>query len=136
MSFELHPRIAADTVPLGDLMICRVLMMNDARYPWLMLVPRRPNLTELFELAVTERAILMEEIATVSIALKELTQCRKLNIATLGNVVSQLHVHVVARFEDDGAWPDPVWGNGRPQPYLPEKAQEFAGQVARRLEFI
>jgi diadenosine tetraphosphate (Ap4A) HIT family hydrolase len=112
------------------------LMMNDARYPWLMLVPRRPNLTELFELAVTERAILMEEIATVSIALKELTQCRKLNIATLGNVVSQLHVHVVARFEDDGAWPDPVWGNGRPQPYLPEKAQEFAGQVARRLEFI
>jgi diadenosine tetraphosphate (Ap4A) HIT family hydrolase len=136
MSFELHPRIAAETVPLGDLMICRVLMMDDARYPWLMLVPRRPNITELFDLAVTERAILMEEIATVAAALKQLTQCQKLNIATLGNVVPQLHVHVVARFENDGAWPNPVWGNGAAEPYLPEKAQEFAGKVARQLEFI
>src|SRR6516164_5227763 len=101
MSFELHPRIAADTVALGDLMICRVLMMNDARYPWLMLVPRRPNVTELFDLGVAERAIVMEEIATVSAALKDVTECRKVNIATLGNIVSQLHVHIVARFEDD-----------------------------------
>jgi diadenosine tetraphosphate (Ap4A) HIT family hydrolase len=136
MSFELHPRIAGETVPLGDLMICRVLLMNDARYPWLMLVPRRPNIIELFDLAVTERAILMEEIAAVSVALKELTHCQKLNVATLGNVVSQLHVHIVARFENDSAWPHPVWGSGQRQPYLPEKAQEFAGQVARRLEFI
>jgi len=136
MSFELHPRIAEETVPLGDLMICRVLLMNDARYPWLMLVPRRPNIIELFDLAVTERAILMEEIATVSAALKELTHCQKVNVATLGNVVRQLHVHIVARFETDSAWPNPVWGNGERQPYAPEKAQEFAGQVARRLEFI
>jgi diadenosine tetraphosphate (Ap4A) HIT family hydrolase len=136
MSFELHPRIAADTVALGDLMICRVLMMNDARYPWLMLVPRRPNVTELFDLGVAERAIVMEEIATVSAALKDVTECRKLNIATLGNIVSQLHVHIVARFEDDAAWPGPVWGNGAAQRYINGEGQEFAGRIARRLEFI
>lgn len=109
-SWSLHPQLTQDTVPLGDLPLARVLLANDANYPWLILVPRRPSLTELIDLADNEQARLMEEIAAVARALQAVTRCDKLNIAALGNQVPQLHVHVIARRKNDAAWPKPVWG--------------------------
>jgi len=115
-SFVLDPRLAADTVSLGDLPLCRVLLMNDRTYPWLILVPRRAGLAEIIDLQAAGRAVLTEEIAAASAALRAATGCHKLNVAALGNMVRQLHVHVIARFEGDAAWPGPVWGKVPPVP--------------------
>jgi len=110
--FDLDPRLAADGPPVAELKLCHVRLVADARFFWLMLVPRRPGVTEIIDLSPADRALLMEEIATVSQVLKELSGCAKLNVAALGNVVPQLHVHIVARNLDDAAWPGPVFGAG------------------------
>lgn len=136
MQFELDPRLAADTFVLGDMLQSRVLLMNDARFPWLILVPRRPNLREFLDLAATERAILMEEIAQTSAALKDATKADKLNVAALGNMVPQLHIHVIARFAGDPAWPGPVWGRGQAAPYETDAARQFGAEIGRRLGFV
>jgi diadenosine tetraphosphate (Ap4A) HIT family hydrolase len=136
MQFLLDSRLAADAFVLGDMLLSRVLLMNDARFPWLIVVPRRPELRELFDLASTERSILMEEIARASSALKEATRAEKLNVAALGNQVEQLHVHVIARFAGDPAWPHPVWGRGPATPYAPDEAARFSAEVSRTLGFI
>lgn len=136
MQFLLDSRLAADAFVLGDMLLSRVLLMNDARFPWLIVVPRRPELRELFDLASTERSILMEEIARASSALKEATRAEKLNVAALGNQVEQLHVHVIARFAGDPAWPHPVWGRGTATPYAPDEAARFSAEVSRTLGFI
>lgn len=109
-SFTLHPQLAADTVPVAELPLCRVLMSNDANYPWLVLVPRRPDIVELLDLTAADRAVLSAEIDTAARALKATVPCDKLNVAALGNMVPQLHVHVIARRRGDPAWPKPVWG--------------------------
>jgi diadenosine tetraphosphate (Ap4A) HIT family hydrolase len=109
-AFPLHPQLAADTVPVGDLPLCRVLLSKDANYPWLILVPRRPGIVDLIDLAPADRATLSAEIDAVSRALKTISECEKLNVAALGNVVPQLHVHVIGRRHSDAAWPKPVWG--------------------------
>jgi diadenosine tetraphosphate (Ap4A) HIT family hydrolase len=108
--WALDPQLAGDTAPVGDLPLCRVLLMNDANYPWLLLVPRRPRMVEIADLDAAEQAQLMGEIAETARALKAVTACDKINVAALGNVVAQLHVHVVARARGDAAWPRPVWG--------------------------
>ena len=108
--WSLHPQLAQDTVPVGDLALSRVLLANDANYPWLILVPRRPGLIELIDLEENEQVQLLGEIAAAARALKSITECEKLNIAALGNQVPQLHVHVIARRHSDAAWPKPVWG--------------------------
>ena len=128
-TFELDPRLAADTLPLGDLPLCRVLLMNDARYAWLILVPRLAGCTELDQLERPQRAQLMDEIAMASAVLRADPDVHKLNVGALGNVVRQLHVHVLARHPGDPAWPDPVWGHGRAEPYPPD-------QVASRLKTL
>jgi len=115
--FILHARLAADTVPVAELPLSRVLLMNDARFPWLILVPRRAGVRELFELGARNRRQLIEEIALCGRALLEASRFSKLNIGALGNLVPQLHVHVVARTPGDDAWPGPVWGSGKPRPY-------------------
>jgi diadenosine tetraphosphate (Ap4A) HIT family hydrolase len=107
--WSLHPQLRDDTAPVGDLALSRVLAINAADYPWLILVPRREGVTEIADLG-DEAAALMSEMVHVSRALKELTRCDKLNIAAIGNVVPQLHVHLVARRKDDPLWPKPVWG--------------------------
>src|ERR1700735_1415630 len=98
MSFALDPRLAADTIEIGDLALSRLLLMDDARYLWLVLVPRHENLSELIHLGETNRAILMEEITAVSKALIGFAGVDKINVGALGNIVRQLHVHVVARY--------------------------------------
>jgi diadenosine tetraphosphate (Ap4A) HIT family hydrolase len=116
-SFQLHARLAADTTPVADWAVSRVLLMNDARYPWLILVPRRTGLTEIHELKHAERMVLIEEINRASLGLKALTNAVKINIGALGNLVPQLHIHVVARRSGDAAWPGPVWGYGEAAAY-------------------
>lgn len=130
-SFKLHPRLAADCAVVGDLPLCRLLAMNDARFPWCILVPRRAGLTEWHHVPAADRGALMAEIETVSLALIGVCGARKINVGALGNVVPQLHVHVVARHPDDAAWPAPVWGSGPAEPYQPEALEELAGRLGR-----
>src|SRR5215468_2741372 len=115
--WSLHPQLAQDTVPVGDMPLTRVLLANDANYPWLILVPRLPGLVELIDLEENAQVQLVGEVAAAARALKALTECDKLNIAALGNLVSQLHVHVIARRRADAAWPKPVWGVNPPAAY-------------------
>ena len=115
--FTLHPQLAADTIPVSDWALSRVLLMNDARFPWIILVPRRPRLTELHDLTHPESQVLSDEMRRAAKGLKKITECAKLNIASLGNVVPQLHIHIVARDPGDAAWPGPVWGKGEPVRY-------------------
>ena len=119
LPFALHPQLSHDTTPVGDLALARVLLMNDANYPWLILVPRRAGASEIVDLTDDEQALLMREIAQASRALKAVSACDKLNVAAIGNVVPQLHVHVVARRRDDLAWPKPVWGVAPAMAYAP-----------------
>lgn len=120
--FSLDSRLAADTLPVGDLHLSRVLLMNDSRFPWVILVPRRPALVELIDLSEGDHAALTREIRAVAALLRRLHGPDKLNVAALGNVVAQLHVHVIARFQSDAAWPRPVFGVGAALPYPHEDA--------------
>lgn len=117
MAFVLHPSLARDTVEVAHLPLCAVLLMKDRRFPWLILVPRREAVREICELPPEDRAVLIEEIARASEGLRRLFQPDKLNVGALGNIVPQLHVHVVARTAGDAAWPGPVWGSGPAEPY-------------------
>jgi diadenosine tetraphosphate (Ap4A) HIT family hydrolase len=110
--FVLHERLAADTFFVTNWPLSRVLLMNDARFPWLILVPRRTDVTEVFQLSQKERQELMEEISQAAKKLKTITNAAKINVGALGNMVPQLHIHVVARNPEDAAWPGPVWGSG------------------------
>jgi len=116
-AFALHAQLAADTFEVGRLDLSRVLLMNDSRHPWLILVPERASLVELVDLTPGELHRLADEIRRASHALQELFKPDKLNVAALGNVVPQLHVHVIARFRNDAAWPRPVWGSPPAPPY-------------------
>jgi diadenosine tetraphosphate (Ap4A) HIT family hydrolase len=107
--WSLHPQLAAGSSSVADLALSRVLAMNDAEFPWLILVPRRTGVSDIIDLG-DEQAILMEELSLISHVLKEETKCDKLNVAAIGNVVPQLHIHVVARRKDDPLWPKPIWG--------------------------
>jgi diadenosine tetraphosphate (Ap4A) HIT family hydrolase len=115
--WTLHPQLLSDTANLGDLPLSRALLMNDANYPWLILVPRKGDITEVIDLDESEQAQLTREVAQAARALREVTDCHKLNIAALGNAVPQLHVHVIARFRHDAAWPKPLWGVAPAKPY-------------------
>lgn len=132
-TFALHPQLERDTVPVGDLTLARVLLMKDANYPWLILVPQRAEIVEIIDLAEDERTQLMQEIAQTSAALKALTECEKLNVAAIGNIVPQLHVHIVARRHSDPAWPKPVWGTAPAIAYEPGVRDGFVAALRARL---
>lgn len=132
-NWTLHPQLQKDTVDIGDLPLSRVLIIKDAHYPWLLLVPRREDITEIIDLDEVAQAQLMAEIARVGRALKEVTKCDKLNIAALGNVVPQLHVHIIARRTTDAAWPRPVWGVMPPLAHDPEELQLFISALRRKI---
>jgi diadenosine tetraphosphate (Ap4A) HIT family hydrolase len=117
IAFALDARLAADAALVGDLSLSRLLLMNDARFPWLILVPRRAGLRDLIDLPRDEQHVLLDEINRCAHVLHALDKPDKLNIAALGNVVAQLHVHVVARRAQDAAWPRPVWGVGDHEAY-------------------
>lgn len=131
--FHLDEQLANDTVVVGDLPLSMVLLMKDSRYPWAILVPRREGLAEFHDMTQADRRELMEEAAAVSAALQKLSGATKMNIATLGNVVRQLHLHVIARREDDDAWPRPIWAIGTPVPYAEDEAEACAAALKTAL---
>lgn len=134
MHFELHPQLAEDTVPVIELALCEVRLMDDANHPWLVLVPRVANAIEMIDLDAMQRTQLTAEIDAVCRALKALFKPDKLNVAALGNMVSQLHVHVIARYIDDIAWPRPVWGTTAARAYSPEALIERVQALRRVLQ--
>jgi diadenosine tetraphosphate (Ap4A) HIT family hydrolase len=133
IQFDLNPRLEGDSYPVADLGLCAVRLMKDANYPWVLMVPRKSDLIEIIDLDAQERARLMEEIAAVCEALKQVTDCEKLNVGALGNQVPQLHVHVIARFRDDPAWPGPVWGAVPAEPYDHDKADQLIAALKSAL---
>lgn len=131
--FELHPRLAADCFVLGDLELSRLLLMNDAQYPWCILVPRRPGLREIHELDEPDQVLLLRESVLLGRALMQAFGGLKLNVAALGNVVAQLHVHHIVRFSDDPAWPAPVWGRLPARPYDADGRRTFVERLSPHL---
>ena len=137
--FQLDPAFPATSEPLGELALCHARLQADARYPWIVLLPRLPAARELEDLDPTQRARLMEEIVLAGAAVRAVGEAlgrpvAKLNVGQLGNVTPQLHVHVLGRRPDDPAWPGPVWGHGAAQAYGPEKLQTALAAAKRALE--
>ncbi|CAM5419084.1 MAG: HIT family protein [Pseudomonadaceae bacterium] len=130
--FILDSRLEQDTLPIGDFPLCRLLLMNDAQYPWFILVPRREAVSELFQLDAADQQQLWRETTAFAEIVKDSFGADKMNVATLGNVVSQLHMHVIARSRDDAAWPAPVWGKHQPKPYT----QDQAAAIRARLKTV
>jgi diadenosine tetraphosphate (Ap4A) HIT family hydrolase len=131
--FMLDPRLAAETCPVASLPLCDVLLMNDARYAWLILVPRQAGLVEIADLNDADQLALWQEVNRAAAALRLASPCEKLNIAALGVIVRQLHVHVLARNPGDAAWPGPVWGNGRAEHYDPSARAALIDDLRRVL---
>ncbi|MBI2261149.1 MAG: HIT domain-containing protein [Caulobacterales bacterium] len=132
--FQADPAFDPGSVEVCDWPLCQVRLQDDARFPWLILIPRRPGLRELEDLTSGDRTLLMEEIVRAGEAVRLLGEAEgrpveKLNVAALGNVTAQLHVHVVGRRADDGLWPDPVWGRGAARPHGPGALQTAASRV-------
>jgi diadenosine tetraphosphate (Ap4A) HIT family hydrolase len=132
--FILDSRLSADTIAIGDSGLCRLLLMNDSRFPWLIMVPRRLDITEVHELTPLDQTVLTFEIAQVSEILKDITGCKKINIGALGNMVPQLHIHIIGRNEGDIAWPGPVWGAGKSVPYDEKPMRTFIESFSSALQ--
>lgn len=112
INFTLDPRIESDSVFICDLELCHVRLHKNAAFPWIMLMPRRAGMVEIFDLSADDRAVLWAELERAAAVMTKIYGPKKLNIANLGNVTPQLHIHVIARFDTDGAWPGPVWNSG------------------------
>ncbi len=132
MTFQLHPRLAQDCFKIGSLGLCELLMMNDSQYPWLILVPRR-EAREIYQLNALDRQTLLDESCLIAETLQNLYQPDKLNIAAIGNLVPQLHIHHVARYQTDKAWPAPIWGKLPPCPYEEQTAQQTILKIQQAL---
>ena len=133
MAFVLHERLAADTAPIGELSLSRVLLMDDSRFPWIILVPRYPSAIEICDLSEADRRVVVEEIALGSKVLQRRHGIEKINIGALGNLVPQLHIHVIGRHKTDAAWPGPVWGFGSRVPYERGARDALVKELAQEL---
>jgi len=135
--FTLHPRLQQDTLVIGDFPLSRLLLMNDASYPWFILVPRRAEIREIFELEYDDQVQLLKESSQLARVLSKTFEADKLNIAALGNMVPQLHIHHIVRYRSDPSWPKPVWGLFPAKPYSPRALQETCVNLVERLhDFI
>ena len=135
-SFKIHSKLQDDCVYLGRMKLCEVLLMNDNRFPWVILVPRIPGLRDFHELPEDSRPDLFNEIEVVSQTLKKQYKADKINVAALGNQVPQLHVHIIARRQSDEAWPGPVWGSGTIQPYSRDALAEIVQILKHDLALV
>lgn len=132
--FTLHERLVADTVPVTDLPLCRLLLMGNRLFPWVILVPRRVGAVEIHRLAEGDQQQLARETAAGARALERIARPDKINSGALGNLVPQLHIHVIARYRDDPAWPGPVWGSGHAAPYGSGEAEARVAQLRAALD--
>lgn len=133
-AFELDERLQEDCWQVMELPLSRLLLMNDAQYPWFILVPRRAGMQELFELGIEDSRQLQHESNLLGCTLMSLFKGQKLNVAALGNMVAQLHIHHIVRFADDPAWPAPVWGAHPAKPYTEERAMQMITRMRAALE--
>ena len=131
--FQLHPALAKDTCAITDLPLCRLLLSNDASYPWGILVPRRENISEIFQLCEADQIQLLAESSALGHCLQSVFQPDKLNIAALGNIVPQLHVHHIARYKNDKAWPGPIWGHSALVPYTASERANTINKISHWL---
>ncbi len=127
--FALDSRLQQDTVLIGDFPLCRLLLMNDANYPWFILVPKREEVSEIFQLDTADQALLWNETSELAATLKDTFAADKMNVATLGNMVAQLHMHVIVRRRADAAWPAPVWGKHSAIPYNDEQIASITAKL-------
>ena len=132
--FQLDAQLAADTRLVTSLALSEVLLVNDSRYLWCILVPRVAGLRDLHDVPAEHQVTLHNEINRVSCVVKKTSQAYKMNVAALGNLVEQLHIHIIARHRDDMAWPGPVWGAGVAEPYTRDKADVLVTEIRHRLE--
>lgn len=132
--FSLDPQLASDSHPLAEFELSSLRLMDDCNYPWTILIPRVSGAIELIDLDAGEQALLIGEINRVSRALKKVFRPHKLNVAALGNVVPQLHVHLIARYTEDPAWPAPVWGRTHARPYEPEALVQRVRELRQALD--
>lgn len=135
MTFQLHPRLEQDCIAIGRFELCRLLMMNDSRYPWFILVPERADLQEIYQLSKVERELLTEESSYLAENLAALYKADKMNIAAIGNMVPQLHVHHIVRYRTDKAWPAPVWGKFAAVPYTESQIADNVILIRDQLRF-
>ncbi|WP_333877681.1 HIT domain-containing protein [Methylobacter sp.] len=133
MTFQLHPRLEQDCIAIGRFELCRLLMMNDSQYPWFILVPERGDLKEIYQLSKTERELLTEESSYLAENLAALYKADKMNIAAIGNMVPQLHIHHIVRYQADKAWPAPVWGKFDAVPYTERQIADNLTRVRAQL---
>lgn len=129
MSFELHPRLALDSTFVCELSLCQVRLSHNAAFPWIILIPKQAAMTEIIDLTLNDQEQLLKEIRLASQVMRKLFQPTKLNIANLGNMVAQLHIHVIARFSSDKAWPNPVWNSQVDVPYEEAQMQQCISQL-------
>lgn len=134
--FQLHERLAADTHHLGYSRLCEILLMNDSTWPWIILVPAVPDIREIYQLGHKQQVRLLEESSTLSQGMMELFSGDKMNVAALGNMVPQLHLHHIVRFEGDPAWPGPVWGKQPPVSYTDDELAEIRGKLTPLLHSL
>jgi diadenosine tetraphosphate (Ap4A) HIT family hydrolase len=131
--FVLDQRLESDTEPVMWLGLCELRLMNDRRWPWLVLVPQRPGVEEIHDLTPLDQAMVTFETVMVAQALKNMTGCSKINSGALGNIVRQLHIHIIARSEGDPGWPGPVWGHGSREPYRRDDIHQFCQRIQAAL---
>ena len=129
----LHPQLAKDCIVLGRFDLCLLLLLNDSQYPWFILVPERENIREIHHLSINAQQLLMHESSTLAQAIEDIFQADKINVAALGNMVPQLHIHHIARFKDDIAWPKPVWGLFPAKPYTAEAMHTVSQRIKAQL---
>ncbi len=134
MDFVLDPQLENDCIFLGEMPLCRLLLMNDQQFPWFVLVPRRAAVSELYHLSLADRALMMAESCDLSAALADGFSATKMNVAALGNMVKQLHIHHIVRYDSDVAWPAPVWGKQSFKPYSTQEIAEIRQKVTALLE--
>jgi diadenosine tetraphosphate (Ap4A) HIT family hydrolase len=134
MTFQLHPRLEQDCIAIGRFELCRLLMMNDSQYPWLILVPERTDLQEIYQLSKADRQLLTEESSYLAENLAVLFKADKMNIAAIGNRVPQLHIHHIVRYRTDKAWPAPVWGKFDAVPYTEQQIADNVTRIKNQLK--
>ena len=131
--FSIDPRLERDSVAIADLGLCQLRVMRDARWPWLLAIPQREGIEEMFELAPLDQTMLTFEVNEVARALSSVTGAEKINVAAIGNKVRQLHVHIVARFEGDANWPGPIWGHGEAEPRSDQDIEALALKITEAM---
>ncbi|MGZ4956020.1 MAG: HIT domain-containing protein [Methylobacter sp.] len=133
MTFQLHRRLEQDCIAIGRFELCRLLMMNDNQYPWFILVPERADLKEIYQLSKADRELLTEESSYLAENLAALYKADKMNIAAIGNMVPQLHIHHIVRYQADKAWPAPIWGKFDAVPYTERQIADNLTRVRAQL---